>query len=87
MASEQYILAVLLISALSALSGCTSPSDAMRALDAEGMTEITITGYDYFACAEDDFYRTGFIATSREGKRISGTVCSGFLFKNATVRF
>lgn len=79
---------VLLFALLAlALVGCTNAGDAREALDAQGFTDITITGYDWFACSEDDWNHTGFIATNPQGKRVSGTVCSGLLFKSATVRW
>jgi len=69
------------------ISGCTNRTDAERALKAEGFKDIKITGYDWFSCSEDDFYHTGFEATNHNGLRVKGTVCSGLLFKNATIRY
>lgn len=69
------------------LASCTSERDARRALEAEDFTDITMTGYAFFACAKDDFYHTGFEASNSHGKRISGVVCSGLFFKNATIRY
>lgn len=68
------------------LTACTNQDDAMRALKAEGFTDIEFTGYDWFACSEDDFYHTGFVAT-KNGNRADGTVCSGLLFKGSTIRW
>ena len=69
------------------LTGCTSQADAERALKAEGYKNIEITGYAFFDCSKDDTYHTGFRAKNREGKTVEGTVCSGLLFKNATIRY
>lgn len=69
------------------LAGCTSSNDAYNALDDAGFKDVKLTGYSWFACAKDDFYHTGFIAKNINGKEVSGTVCSGFLFKNSTIRF
>lgn len=68
---------------------CTSQSDALRALKAEGgYTDITFEGgYGWFACSGDDWYATEFCATNKEGKRVCGTVCSGLFFKSATIRW
>ncbi len=52
-----------------------------------GFTNIRTTGYKWFACSEDDWYHTGFIATNPQGMEVGGVVCSGFFFKNSTVRF
>lgn len=67
---------------------CYPASDQDRAsavLEAEGYTEIHMTGWDYWGCGEDDFYTDGFIATSVNGSRVDGVVCCG-LFKSCTVR-
>ncbi len=77
---------LLVILALS-LTGCYNGNDARNALEAQGFTDIEITGHSWIACSEDDFYNTGFVATNPQGKRVKGTVCSGFLFKNSTVRW
>ena len=77
---------IVLIAAVLLMTGCTSKNDAERALRAEGFTDIKITGYDFLACSEDDFYHTGFVA-KRNGRTVRGTVCSGILFKGATIRY
>lgn len=69
------------------LTACTSPTDATRALQSAGYTQISTGGFNVFACSQYDFYHTSFSATNVLGKRVSGTVCSGLLFKSATVRF
>lgn len=67
--------------------GCTNNTDATRILEENGYTGIEMTGYNFFACGKDDFYHTGFSAKSPIGKTVRGTVCSGILFKNSTIRF
>lgn len=80
-------LALIAILALS-LTACSNASDATKALTAQGFTDIQITGYaGPFACSEDDFYSTGFIATNPQGKRVEGVACSGFFFKSTTIRW
>lgn len=69
------------------LAGCTDADNAVRVLSANGYEEIQITGYSLFGCSEDDFQRTGFKAVGPTGKHVQGTVCSGLLFKNSTIRF
>jgi hypothetical protein len=78
---------MLICSLFLTLAACTSSSDAVNALQDAGFTDIQLTGYSWFACSKDDFYHTGFIAKNPQGKTIKGTVCSGFLFKNSTIRF
>lgn len=67
--------------------GCTNSADAQRTLDSAGYTDIHILGYSFFACSQDDFYHIRFTATNYQGKAVKGTVCSGLLFKDATIRF
>lgn len=78
---------IFLVAVLALLAACTSRSDAERALTAQGFTEIEVLGPAIFACSEDDFYKTKFRAKNPQGKMVEGVVCSGFLFKNATIRF
>ena len=69
------------------LINCVDGSNATRILNENGYTNVTITGYNFFACAKDDTLHTGFSATSPSGNKINGTVCSGLIFKNSTIRF
>lgn len=68
------------------LTACTDSGNAYRVLREQGFKNIQITGYEFFACSEDDFYSTGFIA-EKDGNFVKGVVCSGFLFKSSTIRF
>lgn len=77
------ILAVICIFSVS----CSNSNDAKRALHGAGYTDIEITGWKPLSCDEKDFYSTGFIARNPNGNTVSGVVCSGILFKNATIRF
>lgn len=76
---------LLLTLTLLVLTGCTNADKATSVLHKQGYTDIEITGYDFFACSEDDLYATGFEAKSVTGEFISGTVCSG-MFKGNTIR-
>jgi len=69
------------------LIGCTNQNDAVNALQDAGFTNIQLTGYNFFACSKDDTYSTGFIAINPQGRVVKGTVCSGLIFKNSTIRF
>ena len=69
------------------MSACSNSEDAHRALNNAGYTNIKAGDYDWFACGQDDFYHTKFTATNTVGKQVSGVVCSGLLFKSATIRF
>ena len=79
------ILLVLIASLL--LSGCSlsEPDKTKRLLEQEGYTNIETIGYAWFSCGQDDFFATGFIA-EKNGHHIEGTVCSGLIFKNSTIR-
>lgn len=67
--------------------GCTSQTDAERALSAQGFTDVTYTGYDLFGCSKDDVFHTGFRAKNVQGIYVEGTACSGLFLKNTTLRF
>lgn len=69
-----------------ALAGCTSADSATKALQASGYTDVHITGYRFFGCGEDDWFRTGFRAKGANGQPIEGVVCGGLLFKGNTIR-
>ena len=75
----------ILLAALLML-GCEDDGRGYRALEANGFTDITMKGYAWVGCGEDDFYSTHFAATNSAGKRVSGVVCCGS-FKGCTVRF
>lgn len=68
------------------LAACSDASGARHTLDNAGYTNVNITGYDFFACSQDDVFSTGFTATNPKGKYVEGTVCSGLL-KGSTIRF
>lgn len=77
---------LILILTIGLLSGCTDASTAQRVLHQQGYTNVVITGYRPFVGSDGDTYVTGFEATSPNGNRVTGAVCSGFL-KGATIRF
>jgi hypothetical protein len=80
--------AIAFISAIAlaaSLSACTAPDRALRVLQDAGYSDITIAGYAWAACSEDDTFATRFSATGPSGRPASGAVCSG-LFKGATIR-
>lgn len=80
---KKFLVAIAMVAAL---SGCYSSKDANRALDSAGYSNVEIHGRDWFACGEGDFYATKFTAVNPVGKPTQGAVCSGFIFKNATIR-
>lgn len=68
------------------LIGCTDESRTIHTLQKQGFTEIQTTGYDMFACSDDDAYHTGFRAKNPQGQVVTGTVCCGVM-KSCTVRW
>ena len=76
---------MLLILSIILFLGCTDKENAEKFLKKEGYTDITITGYNFFACTKDDSERTGFIAKI-DGKVVEGTVCTGMLLRNHTIK-
>lgn len=80
------ILAVLITLGSGPIFG-TDPQGAKRTLEAQGYTQVEITGYRWFAGGQGDFYKTGFRAKSPNGTEITGAVCRGLWFKGTTIRF
>ncbi|WP_151767910.1 hypothetical protein [Acinetobacter oleivorans] len=75
---------LILVSLL--LVGCSSSNDATKALKANGFTDIQTHGRAFFACSEDDSFATKFSAKNKDGQKVTGAVCSGWL-KGSTIRF
>lgn len=79
---KKIIIAILCI----LIASCTNHEKAIEVLQKQGYTNIEITGYEFGACAEEDVFHTGFIATSPSGYVVSGLVCSGWI-NGSTIRF
>jgi len=76
----------LLVLLFLAMAACTNEPEARRVAEYEGITNVEMTGYQFFSCSKDDWYHTGFRGT-KNGHTIYGVVCSGILFKSATLRY
>ena len=81
---KRLIFALLM---LSIVAGCTNKDKTRQLLESHGMTNIEVGGYALWGCSEDDEVRTKFRATTATGQEVSGVVCSGILFKGATIRY
>jgi hypothetical protein len=68
------------------LAACTDSKGATDALLDAGYSNVTIKGHDFFACGQDDAVATSFTATGPTGRPVRGTVCSGILVKDQTIR-
>jgi len=68
------------------LVGCTDGDGAKRVLEGAGYTNIVTGGYAGFSCSDDDMVATSFTAIGPTGIEVSGAVCRGLIFKNATIR-
>lgn len=66
---------------------CTDDANTVRTLHSAGFTDVTVTGYSWFECGEDDTFHTGFRAKNPRGEWVNGTVCCGMIAKGCTVRF
>jgi hypothetical protein len=66
--------------------GVTDEAGARKTLQQSGYKNISITGYRWFMAGQNEWYSTGFIATSPNGTEVSGAVTRGFLRGN-TIRF
>lgn len=58
---------------------------ARKILEDNNYTNIQTTGYSFFGCNKEDFFKTGFKATTPNGKSVEGTVCKG-LFSGSYIR-
>lgn len=79
-------ITVSIIGSVLVLTGCSDSRKATQTLKNQGYTRITTDGYAWFMCSEQDTFATKFYATSPNGNRVSGAVCSGW-FKGNTIRF
>lgn len=76
------LIGLVAISAIS-LTGCddlTKPDESFAILKRDGCQDISINGYAWRGCSEDDTFRTAFTAT-KNGQFVEGVVCSGYLNK------
>jgi hypothetical protein len=79
---------VLVLGAFIAMAvGCTDSKGTVKALESQGFTEIKAEGWaGPFVCG-DDWNATRFTAKNPNGTTVTGTACSGLLFKNTTIRW
>ena len=77
---------MVMMLALAAVGCEANPDEAMRALEAQGLTHVTIAGYPFFACGEGDNFNSAFSARGVNGDLVEGAVCCGWM-KGCTVRF
>lgn len=75
---------LILVALIAAGVACTDEEGATRVLKQQGYTEVRMTGYKAGLCS--DTYASGFEATSPNGMRVEGAVCSGVL-KGYMIRF
>jgi hypothetical protein len=68
------------------LAGC-GEQGAVSAIEANGFTNVKLTGFVWWGCGQDDsfLYNTNFEANGVNGKHIHGFACGG-MFKGWTVR-
>lgn len=87
---QSTLLRFAAFASLVVLAGCTDADGARRAVEAQGLKDVKITGYRFWGCSSgkdsDDTYHTGFEAKGPSGQQVTGVVCSGIL-KGSTVRY
>lgn len=74
----RFLLAVII---LSAVTGCQDAKKVKRSLNGRGYSQVELTGYTPSNCG----MAIGFNATTQEGARITGTVCSEWKQKTTAV--
>lgn len=77
---------LVVIGCVFTLAACSDAPTAERILAQNGYKNIKTTGYSMFSCADSDAFATGFVATSPNGTKVRGVVCSGWM-KGGTIRF
>lgn len=82
---KKIALGLVMLAALG-LAGCEE-ENAIKAIEANGFTNVTLTGTPIFGCSDDDnvLYNKFFTATAANGKEVKGVACAGPL-KGWTVR-
>lgn len=76
---------LIIVMAVLLMAGCIRPEKAERIARLNGVTDVRITGYRWFACSDRDWYQTGFTGILN-GQIVSGVICEGFIFKGSTMR-
>ncbi len=82
-----YGIVLLVLGFIALAVGCTDEKSTLKALENEGYTEIRVDGWGGPWVCGDDWNSTEFTAKNSQGKTVHGTVCSGLMFKNATIRW
>jgi len=78
---------LIAIACLSVLAGCgVDQTKAKRILESQGLSGVSIGGYAFWGCGQDDDFASTFTAKDAKGQAVSGVVCGG-VFKGYTVRF
>jgi hypothetical protein len=81
-----FVVAFLLISLIVFIAGSDdAQKQAMTLLEADGISQLEMTGVSWFGCSDQDTFRYGFKGI-KNGRHVEGVVCSGIL-KGATIRY
>lgn len=81
------VVAAATVVAMALGSGCEVDAvTAERVLEAQGFSDVHLTGWVWFGCGEGDDYTSGFRAKNARGQPVEGYVCCGVM-KACTVRF
>lgn len=77
---------IIIIALLLTLTACENKENAESVLEKTGYTDVQVDGVDFLGCGEGDIFRTKFTATTEQGKKVTGVICSG-IWKKATIRY
>lgn len=83
------VTSIIWVVAISFSISCTNSNDfekGKKQLENQGYTNVKPTGYAWFCCDEKDQYSNGFTAIDKNGNKVNGCICSGFI-KGITIRF
>ncbi|MBA8881796.1 hypothetical protein [Phyllobacterium myrsinacearum] len=84
---RNFVFVATAIATCAILVGCgVDPQKATAALNAQGISDVTIGDHAFFGCGESDSRASEFRGTGANGKPVTGVVCSAWL-KGITVRY
>ena len=86
-----FLIAIVIVAITMCRGVLVDESKAVRALEAQGFSDIEITDKAWFivglrGCSEHDAVKFMATATNPVGKKVEVYVCSGWIFKGATIR-
>ena len=85
------IIVLLFVALIACRGSCVDDSIAYRSMDKQGYTDVKVTNHSFFmvglrGCSYHDAAKFNVKAKNPAGKVVNVYVCTGFIFKGATIR-